>query len=85
MRSGPSEQLSPMAESGFTCFTAVHIASTVWAEIIVSPPRPTAAEIDHRELRSWSAIEDFANGHQRRFGVERVEDGLHQEQVTSRP
>ena len=44
MRSGPREQLRPI-ESGFTCFTAFHSASTVCAEIIVSPPRPTAAEI----------------------------------------
>ena len=44
MRSGPSEQLSPI-EIGFTCLTAFQKASIVWAEIIVSPPRPTAAEI----------------------------------------
>ena len=44
MRSGPSEQLRP-TESGFTCSTAFQNASTVCAEIIVSPPRPTAAEI----------------------------------------
>ena len=44
MRSGPSEQLRP-TESGFTCFTAFQNASMVCAEIIVSPPRPTAAEI----------------------------------------
>ena len=44
MRSGPSEQLRPI-ESGLTCFTAFQNASTVCAEIIVSPPRPTAAEI----------------------------------------
>ena len=44
MRSGPSEQLSPI-DSGLTCLTAVQRASTVCAEIMVSPPRPTAAEI----------------------------------------
>src|SRR3954471_11718133 len=44
MRSGPREQLSPML-SGRTCSTAFQSASTVCAEIIVSPPRPTAAEI----------------------------------------
>src|ERR1700689_943727 len=44
IRSGPSEQLSP-TESGFTCCTAFQKASVVCAEISVSPPRPTAAEI----------------------------------------
>ena len=44
MRSGPSEQLSPI-ETGRMCSTAFHSACTVWAEIIVSPPLPTAAEI----------------------------------------
>ncbi len=44
MRSGPSEQLSPM-DSGLTCFTAFQKASVVCAEMRVSPPRPTAAEI----------------------------------------
>ena len=44
IRSGPSEQLSPTL-SGCTCSTAFQNASTVCAEIIVSPPRPTAAEI----------------------------------------
>ena len=45
IRSGPSEQFKP-TESGFTCFTAFQYASMVCAEIIVSPPRPTAAEIE---------------------------------------
>jgi hypothetical protein len=44
MRSGPSEQLRP-TERGCTWATAVQKASTVCAEIMVSPPRPTAAEI----------------------------------------
>ncbi len=44
IRSGPSEQLRP-TDSGLTCRTAFQNASTVCAEIIVSPPRPTAAEI----------------------------------------
>ena len=44
IRSGPSEQFSP-TENGFTCSTAFQKASMVCAEIIVSPPRPTAAEI----------------------------------------
>ena len=44
IRSGPSEQLSP-TEIGCTCSTAFQNASIVCAEIIVSPPRPTAAEI----------------------------------------
>ena len=44
IRSGPSEQLRP-TDNGWTCATAVQKASTVCAEIIVSPPRPTAAEI----------------------------------------
>jgi len=39
IKSGPSEQLSPI-DSGFTCATAFHNASTVCAEIIVSPPQP---------------------------------------------
>ena len=44
IRSGPSEQFSP-TESGLTCSTAFQKAGAVCAEIIVSPPRPTAAEI----------------------------------------
>ena len=32
-------------ESGFTCSTAFQKASVVCAEMSVSPPRPTAAEI----------------------------------------
>ena len=40
---------------GLTCATAFQSASTVWAEIIVSPPRPTAAEIMMgSSVPSWS-------------------------------
>ena len=53
MRSGPSEQLRP-TEIGLMCSTAFQNASTVCAEIIVSPPRPTAAEIMTGSLR-WSS------------------------------
>src|SRR5581483_9473216 len=44
IRSGPSEQFKP-TDNGFTCSTAFQKASVVCAEINVSPPRPTAAEI----------------------------------------
>ena len=44
MRSGPSEQFRP-TEKGWMCSTASQKAGTVCAEIMVSPPRPTAAEI----------------------------------------
>ncbi len=82
IRSGPSEQLRP-TESGFTCFTAFQKASVVCAEIIVSPPRPTAAEIiTGSSLHCCRVlVEDLANGHQSGLGVERVEDGLDQQQV----
>ncbi len=53
MRSGPSEQFRP-TESGLTCSTAFQKASVVWAEIKVSPPRPTAAEIITGNL-TWSS------------------------------
>ncbi len=46
--------MSP-TDSGFTCSTAFQNASTVWAEIIVSPPRPTAAEIITGSSRPSSA------------------------------
>ena len=42
--SGPSEQLRPMAR-GLVWATAFQNASTFWAEIMVSPPSPTAAEM----------------------------------------
>ena len=79
MRSGPSEQLRP-TESGLTCWTAFQKASVVWAEIRVSPPRPTAAEI---MTGSWTLVlvEDFADGDEGGLGVERVEDGFDEEQV----
>ena len=82
IRSGPSEQLRP-TESGFTCCTAFQKASVVWAEIMVSPPRPTAAEII---TGSFTAVlvEDLADGDQGGLGVERVEDGFYQEQVVRR-
>jgi len=44
MRSGPREQLRPMAR-GLMWAKVFQRASTFWAEIMVSPPRPTAAEM----------------------------------------
>ncbi len=82
MRSGPSEQLRPI-ESGFTCFTAFQSASTVCAEIIVSPPRPTAAEIITGKVLAV-LLEDLLDGDEGRLGVERVEDGLDEENVRRR-
>ena len=79
IRSGPSEQLSP-TDSGFTCFTAFQNASVVWAEMMVSPPRPTAAEIMTGSSDAV-LVEDFPDGDQRGLGVERVEDGFDQQQV----
>ena len=79
MRSGPSEQFSP-TESGFTCCTAFQNASTVCAEIIVSPPRPTAAENDDRQ-HHLVLLEDFLNGDQRGLGIQRIEDRLDEQQV----
>ena len=52
----------------------------VCAEIIVSPPRPTAAEIMTGSSLAVR-IEDLADGDQRGLGVERVEDGLDQQQI----
>ena len=83
MRSGPSEQLRP-TESGLMCSTAFQKASMVCAEIMVSPPRPTAAEImtGSSVLRGEAVlIEDFADGDERGLGVERVEDGFDEQQI----
>ena len=64
--------------------TAFQNASMVCAEIIVSPPRPTAAEIMTGSFDLSVLVEHFADGDQRRLGVERVEDRLHQQQVRRR-
>ena len=60
--------------------TAFQNASVVCAEISVSPPRPTAAEIITGNSLP-SCIEHFADGDQRRLGVQRIKNRLHQEQV----
>ncbi len=52
----------------------------VCAEIIVSPPRPTAAEIIIGSCLP-SSVEHLLDGDQRRLGVQRVEDRLDQQQV----
>ena len=82
MRSGPSEQLRP-TESGLTWRTAFQNAPTVCAEIIVSPPRPTAAEIMSGQL-DLVLGEDFLDGDERGLGVERVEDRFDEQQVRRR-
>jgi hypothetical protein len=65
---------------GLTCSTAFQKASTVWAEIMVSPPRPTAAEI-MMGSEMLSAANTSSDGDEGGLGVERVEDGLDQQQV----
>jgi hypothetical protein len=57
--------------------------STVCAEIIVSPPRPTAAEIMIGQA-DLVLGEDFLDGDERGLGVERVEDRLDEQQVRRR-
>ncbi len=47
---------------------------------MVSPPRPTAAEIMIGRFMP-SCVEDLLDGDQRGLGVQRVEDGLDQEDV----
>ncbi len=52
----------------------------VCAEIIVSPPRPTAAEIIIGSSLP-SCVEHLADRDKRRFGVQRIEDGFDQQEV----
>ena len=69
-----------------TCCTAFQKASVVCAEISVVATAAYSSSGDHHgKLCAFGGkavlVEDLADGEQRGLGVQRVEDGLHQQQV----
>ena len=75
----PSAQLSPMV-TGLACRTEFQNAAGVWPDSR-RPERSVMVPEIITGTSSAALVADFGNGVDRRLGVERVEDGLDQQQV----